>query len=65
MKLVERHLRAARPELAPQRRQVRAAELLSMSKAAVSRYVTDLETRLGVRLMQRTTRTTATKVRIS
>ena len=35
---------------------VRAAEALAVSKAAVSRYVTDLETRLGVRLMQRTTR---------
>lgn len=35
---------------------VRAAEALAMSKAAVSRYVTELETRLGVRLMQRTTR---------
>jgi DNA-binding transcriptional LysR family regulator len=35
---------------------VRAAEALAMSKAAVSRYVTELETRLGVRLLQRTTR---------
>ena len=35
---------------------VRAAEALVMSKAAVSRYVTELETRLGVRLLQRTTR---------
>ncbi len=35
---------------------VRAAEGLSMSKAAVSRYVTELEARLGVRLLQRTTR---------
>jgi DNA-binding transcriptional LysR family regulator len=35
---------------------VRAAESLSMSKAAVSRYVTELEARLGVRLLQRTTR---------
>jgi DNA-binding transcriptional LysR family regulator len=35
---------------------VRAAEALEMSKAAVSRYVTELETRLGVRLIQRTTR---------
>lgn len=35
---------------------VRAADTLGMSKAAVSRYVNDLETRLGVRLIQRTTR---------
>ena len=35
---------------------VRAAEALAMSKAAVSRYVTELEARLGVRLLQRTTR---------
>ena len=35
---------------------VRAADTLSMSKAAVSRYVSDLESRLGVRLIQRTTR---------
>jgi len=35
---------------------VRAAETLSMSKAAVSRYVGDMETRLGVRLLHRTTR---------
>jgi DNA-binding transcriptional LysR family regulator len=35
---------------------VRAAEVLGSSKAAVSRYVADLEARLGVRLMQRTTR---------
>lgn len=35
---------------------VRAAETLGMSKAAVSRYVGDLESRLGVRLMHRTTR---------
>jgi DNA-binding transcriptional LysR family regulator len=35
---------------------VRAAEELGMSKAAVSRYVADLETRLGVRLLHRTTR---------
>jgi DNA-binding transcriptional LysR family regulator len=33
-----------------------AAEPLGMSKAAVSRHVGDLETRLGVRLLQRTTR---------
>jgi DNA-binding transcriptional LysR family regulator len=35
---------------------VAAADALGMSKAAVSRYVSDLEQRLGVRLMQRTTR---------
>lgn len=35
---------------------VAAAEALGMSKAAVSRYVSDLEQRLGVRLMHRTTR---------
>ena len=35
---------------------VRAAESLNMSKAAVSRYVADLEERLGVRLLHRTTR---------
>ncbi|HSV35771.1 MAG TPA: LysR family transcriptional regulator [Ramlibacter sp.] len=35
---------------------VAAAQALGMSKAAVSRYVSDLEQRLGVRLMQRTTR---------
>ncbi|OZI24922.1 LysR family transcriptional regulator [Bordetella genomosp. 7] len=35
---------------------VKAAEALRMSKAGVSRHVTELETRLGVRLMQRTTR---------
>lgn len=35
---------------------VGAADSLDMSKAAVSRYVADLETRLGVRLMHRTTR---------
>jgi len=35
---------------------VRAAESLEMSKAAVSRYVADLEDRLGVRLLHRTTR---------
>ena len=35
---------------------VKAADALSMSKAAVSRYVGDLETRLGVRLLHRTTR---------
>ncbi len=35
---------------------VGAADMLGMSKAAVSRHVSDLEQRLGVRLMQRTTR---------
>ena len=35
---------------------VRAAELLDSSKAAVSRLVGDLEERLGVRLLHRTTR---------
>lgn len=35
---------------------VGAADALEMSKAAVSRYVKDLEVRLGVRLLQRTTR---------
>lgn len=35
---------------------VGAAEALNMSKAAVSRHVGALETRLGVRLLQRTTR---------
>ena len=35
---------------------VGAAAALTMSKAAVSRYVGDLETRLGVRLLNRTTR---------
>lgn len=36
---------------------VRAAETLGMSKAAVSRFVGELESRLGVRLLHRTTRT--------
>lgn len=35
---------------------VKAANALDMSKAAVSRYVVDLESRLGVRLLHRTTR---------
>jgi DNA-binding transcriptional LysR family regulator len=35
---------------------VRAAEALDLSKAAVSRHVGDLEARLGVRLLHRTTR---------
>jgi len=35
---------------------VKAADMLDMSKAAVSRYVGDLESRLGVRLLHRTTR---------
>ncbi len=35
---------------------VGAAEPLEMSKAAISRYVSGLEERLGVRLLQRTTR---------
>jgi DNA-binding transcriptional LysR family regulator len=35
---------------------VKAAEALNMSKAAVSRYVVDMETRLRVRLLHRTTR---------
>lgn len=35
---------------------VKAADTLGFSKAAVSRYVADLETRLGVRLLHRTTR---------
>ena len=35
---------------------VRAAEALGLSKAAVSRYVGELEARLGIRLLQRTTR---------
>jgi DNA-binding transcriptional LysR family regulator len=35
---------------------VKAAHALGMSKAAVSRYVGDLESRLGVRLLHRTTR---------
>ena len=35
---------------------IKAADALAMSKAAVSRYVADMETRLGVRLLHRTTR---------
>ncbi|MBV7482093.1 LysR family transcriptional regulator [Bordetella sp. BOR01] len=35
---------------------VKATETLRMSKAGVSRHVTELESRLGVRLLQRTTR---------
>ncbi|PWW30586.1 regulatory helix-turn-helix LysR family protein [Chromohalobacter israelensis] len=35
---------------------VGAAQPLGMSKAAISRYVSGLEERLGVRLLQRTTR---------
>jgi len=35
---------------------VKAADALNMSKGAMSRYVGDLEARLGVRLMHRTTR---------
>ncbi|MBZ2208768.1 LysR family transcriptional regulator [Massilia soli] len=35
---------------------VRAADALGSSKAAVSRYISDLEDRLGVRLLNRTTR---------
>lgn len=35
---------------------VKAADALEMSKAAVSRHVADLEARLGVRLLHRTTR---------
>jgi DNA-binding transcriptional LysR family regulator len=35
---------------------VKAADALAMSKAAVSRYIVDMETRLGVRLLHRTTR---------
>ncbi len=35
---------------------VKAADVLGLSKAAMSRYVGELETRLGVRLLQRTTR---------
>lgn len=35
---------------------VRAADVMGVSKAAVSRYVSDLEARLGVRLLHRTTR---------
>ena len=35
---------------------VKAADTLAMSKAAISRHVGDLESRLGVRLLHRTTR---------
>jgi DNA-binding transcriptional LysR family regulator len=35
---------------------IKAAAAMDMSKAAVSRYVVDMETRLGVRLLHRTTR---------
>ena len=35
---------------------VKGADALDISKAAVSRYVVDMETRLGVRLLHRTTR---------
>ncbi len=35
---------------------VKGAQALGMSKAAVSRYVGDLESRLGIRLLHRTTR---------
>ena len=35
---------------------VKAADAMKLSKAAVSRHVHDMETRLGVRLLHRTTR---------
>jgi DNA-binding transcriptional LysR family regulator len=39
---------------------VKAADALNLSKAAVSRYVGELESRLGVRLLHRTTRKLST-----
>jgi DNA-binding transcriptional LysR family regulator len=39
---------------------VKAAEALNLSKAAVSRYIGELESRLGVRLLHRTTRKLST-----
>jgi len=35
---------------------VRAAEMLSLSNAVVTRYIADLETHLGARLLNRSTR---------
>jgi DNA-binding transcriptional LysR family regulator len=35
---------------------VAAADVMGLSKAAVSRHIGDLELRLGTRLLQRTTR---------
>ena len=37
----------------------RAAEQLNLAKSAVSRRLVDMETRLGVRLLNRTTRTSS------